>query len=352
MSKILNKYMKPLKWFAFAFICVVALLGAPDKVANASILPPGNPEVIEMVKGDVPANIPPGKKTVCQNDSNMCPTVQWGRATYWIYSDINNDYTMTVAAYNSSGALLGYKTFSGARYINKITLNETDRTVTLIGQDNNEISFNWDELVKLLAVTRTTVSATKSTFLTGETVHVTFKVDGYKPSGSVMMKSQWGDIPLPLPYDGSGIYLVQLMGLSAGNYTIGAEYLGNDDLEPSTADSITITVVSGSTVSFDVDGGTSVDPIREEVGKLIIKPTSPTKSGYAFAGWYKDAQFSQAWDFGVDTVPGNNITLYAKWDINQYKVNYDSNGGSAVVSETVEYGKKVVEPAAPTKSGY
>ncbi|NUU58892.1 InlB B-repeat-containing protein, partial [Paenibacillus agri] len=76
------------------------------------------------------------------------------------------------------------------------------------------------------------------------------------------------------------------------------------------------------------------------------------KSGYTFAGWYKDQALSNKWSFTTDTVPAADITLYAKWDINPYKVNYDSNGGSAVVSETVEYGKKVVEPAAPTKSGY
>ncbi|NUU58937.1 InlB B-repeat-containing protein, partial [Paenibacillus agri] len=105
-------------------------------------------------------------------------------------------------------------------------------------------------------------------------------------------------------------------------------------------------------VNYDSNGGTAVVSETVEYGKKVAEPAAPTKSGYVFVGWYKDQALSDKWNFTADTVPAADITLYAKWDINQYKVNYDSNGGSAVVSETVEYGKKVVEPAAPTKSGY
>ena len=43
----------------------------------------------------------------------------------------------------------------------------------------------------------------------------------------------------------------------------------------------------------------------------------PDRAGYAFAGWYTDAEFTKAFD-GV--VPDRDITLYAKWDVQS--VNY------------------------------
>ena len=47
-------------------------------------------------------------------------------------------------------------------------------------------------------------------------------------------------------------------------------------------------------------------------GVSISEPTAPTKTGYTFAGWYKDENCTTQWNFGSDTVT-EDITLYAKW---------------------------------------
>ncbi|MCK7486329.1 MAG: InlB B-repeat-containing protein [Bacillus subtilis] len=51
-------------------------------------------------------------------------------------------------------------------------------------------------------------------------------------------------------------------------------------------------------------------------------------------------------------MPGQNITLYAKWTINSYTISFDSNGGSAVGSITQNYGTAVSAPTDPTKASY
>jgi uncharacterized repeat protein (TIGR02543 family) len=37
--------------------------------------------------------------------------------------------------------------------------------------------------------------------------------------------------------------------------------------------------------------------------------------GYDFIGWYADSALSKAWQFGTDTMPASNLTLYAKWQM-------------------------------------
>ncbi len=67
-------------------------------------------------------------------------------------------------------------------------------------------------------------------------------------------------------------------------------------------------------VSFNTNGGSAVDPVYAVKGEKIAAPAAPTKSGNTFAGWYKEAGLSNAWDFGTDVV-NSNTTLYAKWDV-------------------------------------
>lgn len=73
------------------------------------------------------------------------------------------------------------------------------------------------------------------------------------------------------------------------------------------------------TVTFDANGGVNPPAAIEEVesGSKITRPTDPgatmTREGYTFDNaWYKDAECTTEWRFGVDTVT-SDITLYAGW---------------------------------------
>ncbi|MEF2248367.1 DUF4838 domain-containing protein [Paenibacillus sp. IITD108] len=70
------------------------------------------------------------------------------------------------------------------------------------------------------------------------------------------------------------------------------------------------------TVSFNSNGGSGVSVIADvSSGSAITAPTPPTRTGYTFAGWYKDEGLKTAWNFTTDKVTGN-ITLYARWTVN------------------------------------
>ncbi len=104
------------------------------------------------------------------------------------------------------------------------------------------------------------------------------------------------------------------------------------------------------TVTFDAKGGSAVDSQTLNYGSTITNPAA-AKTGHSLEGWYAQSDFSGAkWDFANDTVDAN-ITLYAKWAINQYTVTFDAKGGSAVTSQTLNYGSTITNPAS-TKAGY
>ncbi|WP_201774947.1 InlB B-repeat-containing protein, partial [Clostridium aceticum] len=105
------------------------------------------------------------------------------------------------------------------------------------------------------------------------------------------------------------------------------------------------------TVTFDSQGGSSVGSETVDYDSLLSTPVAPTRAGYSFSGWYREAGLINQWDFATDAVT-THTTLYARWSINQYSVSFDVDGGTAVASQTIEHNGKVVEPAPPTKTGY
>ncbi|GHT72660.1 hypothetical protein FACS189456_1780 [Bacteroidia bacterium] len=106
-------------------------------------------------------------------------------------------------------------------------------------------------------------------------------------------------------------------------------------------------------VSFNTQGGSTVDGVGGLLsGATISKPaTDPTRTGYKFDGWYKEAAGTTAWDFASDVVTANT-TLYAKWT-RTYTVTFDPQGGSAVAALSgIVSGSTIAQPADPTREGY
>ena len=105
------------------------------------------------------------------------------------------------------------------------------------------------------------------------------------------------------------------------------------------------------TITFNVDGGEEIKPIKVEKDKEISLPT-PVKESYNFQGWFINGEkVKEKISFSKDT------TLTAKWqaipkDSKTMKVVFDSQGGSNVKSLTIECGKALSFPATPTKKGY
>ncbi len=81
---------------------------------------------------------------------------------------------------------------------------------------------------------------------------------------------------------------------------------------PCASNALTLIRTTDCTVTFRCRGGSEILPQKVEYGEKIKKPKDPTREGYTFAGWYKDLQLTQPWDFDNDTVD-SNLSLFAKW---------------------------------------
>ena len=85
--------------------------------------------------------------------------------------------------------------------------------------------------------------------------------------------------------------------------------------------------------TFDPGNGESIFTQTIDRGEKFTKPTStPEKKGYTFIGWYNGDE-----EYIFSTVPTGDVTLTAKWNINQYTVQFVSDYGS-FADQPIEYG--------------
>ncbi len=97
------------------------------------------------------------------------------------------------------------------------------------------------------------------------------------------------------------------------------------------------------TITFDTAGGSEIAPITQNYGTVITAPKAPTREGYTFIGWDKEIP---------TTMPAENMTVTAQWEINRYTITFDTAGGSEIAPITQDYGTAITAPADPTREGY
>ena len=131
-------------------------------------------------------------------------------------------------------------------------------------------------------------------------------------------------------------------------YTFIGWYNGESEWDfetPVTAD-LTLTAkwqVNQYTITFKPENGGQDIVIKQDYGTAITAPANPTKTGYTFAGWDKTIPTA---------MPAENMTITARWQVNQYTITFKpENGGQDIVIKQ-DYGTAITAPANPTKTGY
>ena len=128
----------------------------------------------------------------------------------------------------------------------------------------------------------------------------------------------------------------------------GYTFMGWDKEIPATmpAENMTIKAqweINQYMITFDTNGGSAIAPITQDYGTQISAPANPTREGYTFIGWDKAIPA---------TMPAENVTITAQWEINQYTITFDTAGGSEIASITQDYGTAITAPSNPTREGY
>ncbi|MGL9730387.1 InlB B-repeat-containing protein [Enterococcus sp. DIV0756] len=183
-------------------------------------------------------------------------------------------------------------------------------------------------------------------------------------TGNIALKAKWELIEYTITFDDPTITTIQytvesetiaLPTASKKGYTFSGWYDGSQKLTEIPIGSTgnkTLTATFDAidyAVSFDSSGGSDVDPLNYTIENEINAFPTPTKLGYKFLGWY-DEDGKQ-----IENIPKGttgNRTLTAKWELIEYSVTFDSNGGSDVASQSYTIEKGIDSFTMPTKSGY
>ena len=176
------------------------------------------------------------------------------------------------------------------------------------------------------------------------------------PAENMTVKAQWEINQYTIAFDTNGGSEIAPITQDYGTEITapdnptrkGYTFKGWDKEIPETMPAENITVkaqweINQYTITFDTNGGSEIAPITQDYGTEITAPDNPTRKGYTFKGWDKEIP---------ETMPAENITVKAQWEINQYTITFDTNGGSEIAPITQDYGTEITAPDNPTRKGY
>ena len=176
------------------------------------------------------------------------------------------------------------------------------------------------------------------------------------PAENITVKAQWKINQYTITFDTNGGSEIAPITQDYGTEITapdnptrkGYTFKGWDKEIPETMPAENITVkaqweINQYTIAFDTNGGSEIAPITQNYGTEITAPDNPTRKGYTFKGWDKEIP---------ETMPAENITVKAQWEINQYTITFDTNGGSEIAPITQDYGTEITAPDTPTRKGY
>ena len=176
------------------------------------------------------------------------------------------------------------------------------------------------------------------------------------PAENITVKAQWEINQYTITFDTNGGSEIAPITQDYGTEITapdnptrkGYTFKGWDKEIPKTMPAENITVkaqweINQYTITFDTNGGSEIAPITQDYGTEITAPDNPTRKGYTFKGWDKEIP---------ETMPAENITVKAQWEINQYTIAFDTNGGSEIAPITQDYGTEITAPDNPTRKGY
>lgn len=99
-------------------------------------------------------------------------------------------------------------------------------------------------------------------------------------------------------------------------------------------------------LTFHTNGGSNIEPIRVVENTKAQAPINPIKEGFAFRGWFTDANLSAESEFDFTTqLIDKNYELYAKWvEARQLTVKFEMRGGVKLQDKTVMEGELLEAP--------
>ena len=251
-----------------------------------------------------------------------------------------NGYVVTLNNDGTTSTVTQTKTFTAWTLSGK---GRIDGTTYTFGDGNGTITAQYTpNSVTLLTPTKTgyTFDGWYTASTGGNKV-----TSPYTPTNNVTLYARWTANKYTITFDGKGVAVTPstkqvtygqtygtLPAPTKPGYTFNGWYNGGNKVQSTdTVDITGNTTLSAQwlgaeyTVTFDPDGG-NVNPTNKKVNNEDQYGTlpTPTKTGYTFAGWYKDGTKIES-TTKVETT--TDITLKAKWTAIKSTLTVNPNGG-------------------------
>lgn len=288
---------------------------------------------------------------------------QSGSATYAAAPNVTKTFTVDrtyVVTFNGNGQK------TGSPSVPSVTQSSFGASVTLATSGNlskDGATFGgWNTLA----------NGTGNTYAAGST---------YTPTSDITLYAVWGTGSYTITYNGNTntggnaptgatqnynttytvLGNVAATPLSKTNYTFsgwntaangsGASYAAGETF-PVVANITLYAQWNGNplTVTYNTQLGSSVSNGSTVVGGQIAdSPGTPTRDGYAFAGWFTASSGGAAITFPYIHNQSADFTLFAQWTSNTLVVSYDSQGGTIYpTDQTTSGGQVASSPGTPT----
>ena len=130
---------------------------------------------------------------------------------------------------------------------------------------------------------------------------------------------------------------------------------------------MTVTIAKGSTghlaytatwtpivynIALTLDGGEAENPSTYTIESAAITLNNPTKTGHTFKGWKLNGEGVAMMEVTIAAGSTGHLAYTATWQVNQYTITFNSNGGTGIDAIKLDYGTEVEAPANPTRIGY
>jgi uncharacterized repeat protein (TIGR02543 family) len=187
--------------------------------------------------------------------------------------------------------------------------------------------------------------------------------DTYSTAGNITIYAQWTPQNYSITYRLNGgtncvnpiSYNIETPTFNLANPTRAGYSFGGWYTTSNFSGSVTTSIAKGTTgnklfytkwilvtynITYTLNGGTnnSNNPTNYTIENENITFASPTRSGYTFAGWFENANFTaQAITSIIQGSTTGNKTFYAKWTPITYAISYSLNGGTNSSSNPSSY---------------
>ena len=247
--------------------------------------------------------------------------------------------TEVIASHIDANVIASAKTFTGFTYDSSNANNVTSGTITVndnlvlklyYTRNNYNLTMNKNSYISGVSINGTTNSSTLTrTFKYEEEVTVGATIGsstGYTYTFNGFTSNVAGTAVTIDAVQSTDTSKVGTVEMPASNVTITA----NATRTPIEYD-----------ITYVLDNGTNHanNPSKYTIESTITLQ-NPTKTGYTFAGWYETSNFTEPATVSITNRTGD-ITLYAKWIQNEYRVivhHYEENTSTSVADDEVLIG--------------